>query len=175
MLNSLLISPIFSLELNTTILHFIIPYFIICITIVPGGFGVNWFSGLLLFRSPPPTNDKQKDQASYWHKIHWTRTPETQCVIWYLRHRAFLKVLLLFYNRMFSITMCHNPSTCLSKILTSAARKLLLLTFSLVFHVLIATYIMSASSFVIKGTGESVGNLMKCKKPADIKGYCTWM
>lgn len=69
--------------------------------------------------------------------------------------------------------MCHNPSTCLSKILTSAARKLLLLTFSLVFHVLIATYIMSASSVVIKGTGESVGNLMKCKKPADIKGYCT--
>lgn len=70
---------------------------------------------------------------------------------------------MLFYNRMFSITMCHNASTCLSRILTSAARKLLRLTFSLVFHVLIAIYIMSASSFVIKGAGESVGNLMKCK------------
>lgn len=71
--------------------------------------------------------------------------------------------MLFYHNRMFSITMCHNPSTCLSKILTSAARKLLLLTFKLVSHVLIATRIMSASSFVINRIGESVGNLMKCK------------
>jgi len=83
--------------------------------------------------------------------------------------------VVLYHNRMFSITMCHHASTCLSKILTSAARKLLLLPFKLVFHVLIAAHIMSASTFVIKRMGESVGNLMECKKlltlRATVHGY----